>query len=129
MKRMTLIVAMAALAAAGCGYAQPGQHAMMMHSGPGMMGRGPAVPAAGADTASTDNGRAEGARLTRQACGVCHAPPAPGLHSPQQWPPVIQRMRAYRRNYGLPALTDDQVTSILHYLQGSDPSGNGANRQ
>ena len=34
----------------------------------------------------------EGARLLRQYCAQCHNLPGPGLHTADEWPPVVERM-------------------------------------
>ena len=126
MKRWTAMVGLAVLSVAGCGYARPGHYAGMMDQGTmmapgsGMMGAPRAAPPT-EDAASPDNDSPDGARLTQQFCGVCHVPPRPAQHSPEQWPLVVQRMRYYRHNYGLPDMTDQQLKAILDYLQGKAP--------
>jgi hypothetical protein len=37
--------------------------------------------------------RASGSKAFDQVCGTCHALPNPGVHTADQWPQVVERMR------------------------------------
>jgi cytochrome c553 len=72
-----------------------------------------------------------GAQLLKQYCAQCHSPPAPGLHTADQWPGVVARMswraQLLRGQMGvrpLPAAATAQITAYLqqHALQPIDPS-------
>lgn len=50
-------------------------------------------------------------------CSECHVPPAPTMHSRDEWPSVVSRMDMHRMEARLPALTADEHKAVLAYLQ------------
>lgn len=56
------------------------------------------------------------ARLYVRECGSCHAPYAPGLLTAAMWEVQVMRMDAFRHARGLPPLSGDARSGVLHYL-------------
>lgn len=50
-------------------------------------------------------------------CSSCHAPPAPKVHPPEEWPNVVARMEIHMRQKGFPAIPDQDRAELLAYLQ------------
>lgn len=59
---------------------------------------------------------APGLTLFRQACSQCHALPDPKLHSADEWPGVVERMRKNMEIMGKPGITAQQRDEIVGYL-------------
>lgn len=57
------------------------------------------------------------ATLYKRTCALCHALPDPSVHTPEQWPGVVSRMRQYMRSSGVPNISDEQAQTIINYLQ------------
>lgn len=58
-----------------------------------------------------------GAQLVKDKCGACHVPPRPTAHVAQEWPTTVRRMQNHRVSFGKGALTEDEMTQIIAYLQ------------
>lgn len=65
----------------------------------------------GADTASAEYHR------YMNRCMACHAPPAPSLHSREEWPGVVQRMDAAMRAAGTLGLRGEERAAVLRFLE------------
>ena len=67
---------------------------------------------------------APGARTFLPVCSQCHAPPDPVLHTPLEWPSIVERMQRNHRQMGRPLMTDREIESIVGFLrehaQGTD---------
>ena len=50
------------------------------------------------------------------ACADCHALPSPRLHPPGEWPSVVARMDANRRQMDKPELTPEDRAAVLRFL-------------
>ena len=57
------------------------------------------------------------AQLMAKRCSRCHGAPNPALHPANEWPNVVFRMQKHMAQKGLPALTADEHTALLEYLQ------------
>ncbi len=57
-----------------------------------------------------------GLALFRQTCSQCHAMPDPGLHTADEWPGVVERMRKNTEIMGKPAITDQERDTLISYL-------------
>ncbi len=55
-------------------------------------------------------------------CGACHAVPGPASLGHTNWIEVFDRMGTIRTNKGLPALTADQRSDLLHYYLTFSPA-------
>jgi cytochrome c5 len=77
------------------------------------------------DPARLPDPDSKGALLLQQFCTQCHNLPGPGLHTSEQWPPVVDRMivRIHRMSgrgmmMGMSEVpTSNQVGEITSYLQ------------
>lgn len=58
-----------------------------------------------------------GAILFQQACSQCHALPDPMLHTSEEWPAVIARMRLNMVTMGKAPLSDLEAKNITEYLR------------
>ena len=58
-----------------------------------------------------------GAVLLKEFCSNCHAPPRPAAHSADEWANVVFRMQERRRMEGYKLLADDEVSTLVEYLQ------------
>lgn len=58
-----------------------------------------------------------GARTYARACSRCHALPDPGLHAPDEWPAVVERMRENMRRRNVEEPSDDEARAIVDYLR------------
>lgn len=91
--------------------------------GGGMKGGSSTTPQASTndDSQATDTAQTgakdAGATLFRRDCSQCHALPSPSAHKANQWPYVVERMRAHLRQYGGRDLSDDEAQSIEGYLK------------
>jgi mono/diheme cytochrome c family protein len=102
-----------------------GGHGNMMQ---GMMG-GMLPP--GIDPADLPEPRSAGARLLKRYCAQCHNLPAPGMHTAEEWPPVVSRMNRrmqmmsggmmgggmMRGMMGIEAPTEAELRILIGYLQ------------
>ena len=50
-------------------------------------------------------------------CGECHAAPQPTSHDAKIWPGVVQRMQMRRRAMSKTPLNQQELATILDYLQ------------
>ncbi len=51
------------------------------------------------------------------ACGHCHAPPQPGLHTKREWAQVVARMQRHRAERGVRLLSEAEQAEVLGYLE------------
>jgi len=58
-----------------------------------------------------------GAKRFAAVCNRCHALPDPGLHTGEEWPSVVERMRRNMNVMGKPAISDSETAEITDYLQ------------
>jgi len=58
-----------------------------------------------------------GAQRYKTICSRCHALPDPGLHTSEEWPFVVERMRRNMRVMEKPAISDNETAEITDYLQ------------
>lgn len=61
--------------------------------------------------------QSEGARLFKQTCTQCHALPDPGLHTPQEWEQVIERMQGYMERMNKNVITAWEKNKIVDFLK------------
>ncbi len=59
---------------------------------------------------------APGLALFRQTCSQCHALPDPTLHTADEWPVVVERMRRNMETMGKRVITDRERDDIASYL-------------
>ena len=59
---------------------------------------------------------APGLALFRQTCAQCHALPDPTLHTADEWPVVVDRMRKNMRAMGRRVITDPERDEIVGFL-------------
>jgi cytochrome c5 len=57
-----------------------------------------------------------GLALFRQTCSQCHAMPDPGLHTADEWPSVVERMRKNMEIMDKPVITDQERDKLISYL-------------
>lgn len=60
---------------------------------------------------------APGLNRFRRTCSQCHALPDPSLHTAQEWPGVVERMRKNMAIMGKPVITDQERDEIVGYLR------------
>ncbi|MET0166242.1 MAG: hypothetical protein ABW318_14705 [Vicinamibacterales bacterium] len=87
--------------------------------GPGMM-HGRMIP--GGPTPSTKplpDADSAGAKLVSTYCTQCHAPPAPTLHTANEWASVTQRMHIRMESgwQGIKTPTEQEMKTIVAYMQ------------
>lgn len=58
-----------------------------------------------------------GLDLFRRTCSQCHALPDPQLHTPDEWPSVVERMRKNMDTMGKPVITDQEREEIVGFLK------------
>jgi hypothetical protein len=58
-----------------------------------------------------------GAKRFKTVCLRCHALPDPGLHTAEEWPSVVERMRTNMKVMGKPAISNSETAEITDYLQ------------
>lgn len=58
-----------------------------------------------------------GLALFRRTCSQCHALPDPELHTPDEWPGVVERMQKNTETMGKPVITDQERDEIVGYLK------------
>lgn len=58
-----------------------------------------------------------GFETLRRRCAGCHAVPDPRLHTAEEWPSVVARMRVYADSAGLLPLTAEQRELITDFLR------------
>lgn len=58
-----------------------------------------------------------GLALFQKTCSQCHALPDPGLHTAEEWPGVVKRMRKNMEVMGKSAITDQEGDEIPGYLR------------
>lgn len=67
------------------------------------------------------NNTSEGAQALIENCGQCHGLPAPGLHTADEWPAVVQRMKmhiSWSKKWMQINVPDEQeLNTITVYLQ------------
>lgn len=59
----------------------------------------------------------EGAELFRDRCSQCHGLPDPSIHTPGEWPAVVDRMRENMERAGVEEPTDEEAAAIVGYLR------------
>lgn len=59
---------------------------------------------------------APGLALFRQTCSQCHALPDPTLHTAEEWPVVVERMRKNMRAMGRRVITEPEREEIAGFL-------------
>lgn len=57
-----------------------------------------------------------GARLFESTCSQCHALPDPNLHTADEWPEVVERMRANMQSMNRRVITENEKKEIVGYL-------------
>ena len=57
------------------------------------------------------------AQLYQQYCSQCHALPSPRVHTAQEWPSVVARMKQTMATQGKELPDNEQLEEILGYLQ------------
>ena len=57
-----------------------------------------------------------GAVSFKTVCSRCHPLPDPKLHTAQEWPAVVDRMRSRVREMGREAMTEQERSTIVSYL-------------
>jgi mono/diheme cytochrome c family protein len=55
--------------------------------------------------------------LFRQTCSRCHALPHSASHTADEWPLVVERMRANMERMGRSGISDQERDTIVRYLQ------------
>ncbi|MFW6080143.1 MAG: c-type cytochrome [Gemmatimonadota bacterium] len=60
--------------------------------------------------------------LFARSCSRCHALPDPGQHVAGEWPGIVARMRAFKRESGVADLPDAEAARIVEYLQANAAS-------
>ncbi len=58
-----------------------------------------------------------GAESFKNACSQCHALPDPKLHTAEEWPAVVERMRVNMKIMDKPVITDQEKEKIITYLE------------
>jgi mono/diheme cytochrome c family protein len=59
----------------------------------------------------------QGATLFRERCSQCHSLPDPKLHTPTEWPAIVEKMRAYMQSMDRKGVTGNEEKEIVSYLQ------------
>jgi cytochrome c2 len=59
----------------------------------------------------------QGALLFRNICSQCHPLPDPKLHTSDEWPMIIERMRGHMNSIGKGEITDQENKEIISYLE------------
>ncbi|TPW16858.1 MAG: Uncharacterized protein FD130_886 [Halothiobacillaceae bacterium] len=67
-------------------------------------------------TAPIQDPTSAGARLLKEYCSECHAPPSPNLHTAKEWKSVVARMQEHRVDIALARLPEDKELILLDYL-------------
>jgi len=67
----------------------------------------------------------DGREAFRRVCSRCHALPAPGQHTADQWPAVVERMRDNMDRMEISAISDADAERIVRYLQRAASAGAG----
>lgn len=57
-----------------------------------------------------------GSALFRTTCSQCHALPDPALHTPEEWPSIVERMRKNMEAMGKRVITDRERDEIAGFL-------------
>ncbi len=57
-----------------------------------------------------------GAALFRTTCARCHALPHPALHSPKEWPAVVERMRGHMQRQNVQGVDNEAAEQISAFL-------------
>lgn len=71
------------------------------------------------DPAALPAGDGKGAALFRDRCSQCHALPDPARYASEEWPRVVERMRANMERMGVDGLSDAETDAVVGYLQGA----------
>ncbi len=58
----------------------------------------------------------QGAVLFKNRCALCHPLPDPKLHTAEEWPMVVERMRGHTQTTGKGSITDQDNKEIVSYL-------------
>lgn len=106
---LPLVVAGLGLLLPGCDQVGSDGHmmggGMMMQGLPGKANHNPPEPLS------------DGAQLQQHFCGQCHVPPLPSVHTDDEWPPVLSRMRQHMVTQGMAVPNREQFEAITAYLQ------------
>lgn len=95
--------------------ANPASAQMMGGMGPGM---GQTSPRSTSEAAGSLSGASEKKKgLFLRVCSSCHAAPDPRLHTPDQWPRVVSRMKRYMSSSGVPLPDAKTIHEIESYLE------------
>jgi len=60
--------------------------------------------------------KSAGATLLMEYCSECHAPPKPATHLKGEWKNVIFRMQNHRLMESMTTLSDEQMTTLVEYM-------------
>lgn len=84
----------------------------------GMMGRmmGDSFPP-GVRRADLPEPESRGADLLERYCTTCHGLPSPELHTADEWPGVVERMRGNMEQLGRPVIPSEAMMTVVRYLQ------------
>jgi cytochrome c2 len=58
-----------------------------------------------------------GAVFFKEFCSQCHALPDPKLHTPKEWPAVVEKMRGFMQAMDKKAMTGSEEKEIVGYLE------------
>ncbi len=58
-----------------------------------------------------------GAVFFKEFCSQCHGLPDPKLHTPNEWPAVVEKMRGYMQAMDKKVVTKDEEMEIVSYLE------------
>ena len=56
-------------------------------------------------------------QLTVRFCGQCHGPPNPSVHTADEWPAVIARMKQHMTTAGARIPDEEQTQIIIEYMR------------
>lgn len=62
------------------------------------------------------NPKTTGAQAFSKNCSQCHALPSPSTHTAQEWPAVIDRMKAYMSAQNASEFDKDELEELTEYL-------------
>jgi cytochrome c5 len=59
----------------------------------------------------------QGAALFKNRCSLCHPLPDPALHTAEEWPMIVERMKGHTQSMGKAGLTGQEYKEIISYLK------------
>lgn len=76
----------------------------------------------GLDPERLPDPRSSGVQLLVRYCTQCHELPGPGMHTADEWPPVVDRMNRHMRMmksmmHNIEAPNNDELRTLVAYLQ------------